>query len=90
MRAVYRNPKELATCLKDIVDTYEDDLISYEKMEERIIKIVEANINDVYLRMKNAEKAKEEAKNMVVEAPTHIGAEFKPKENKKDRFSNLW
>lgn len=55
-----------------------------------VTKIVENNINDVYLRMKNAEKAKEEAKNMVVEAPTHIGAEFKPKENKKDRFSNLW
>lgn len=48
MRAVYRNPKELATCLKDIVDTYEDDLISYEKMEERIIKIVEANKEAIY------------------------------------------
>lgn len=55
-----------------------------------VLKIVESNINDVYLKMKNVEKAKEEAKNMVVEAPTHIGAEFKPKENKKDRFSNLW
>ena len=48
MRAVYRNPKELATCLKDIVDTYNDDLISYEKMEERIIKIVEANKETIY------------------------------------------
>lgn len=48
MRAVYRNPKELATCLKDIVDTYEDDLIPYEKMEERIMKIVEANKDAIY------------------------------------------
>lgn len=48
MRAVYRNPKELATCLKDIVDTYEDDLISYEKMEERIKKIVDANKEAIY------------------------------------------
>jgi len=48
MRAVYRNPKELATCLKDIVDTYEDDLIPYEKMEERIMKIVEANRDAIY------------------------------------------
>lgn len=48
MRAVYRNPKELATCLKDIVDTYEDDLISYEKMEERIMKLVEANRDAIY------------------------------------------
>lgn len=48
MRAVYRNPRELATCLKDIVDTYYDDLISYEKMEERIMKIVDANREAIY------------------------------------------
>lgn len=48
MRAVYRNPKELATCLKDIVDTYYDDLISYEKMENRLVKIVEANKDSIY------------------------------------------
>ena len=48
MRAVYRNPKELATCLKDIVDTYTDDLITYEKMEDRIIKIVDANKDSIY------------------------------------------
>ncbi|AGF54655.1 MULTISPECIES: TIGR04540 family protein [Clostridium] len=48
MRAVYRNPRELATCLKDIVDTYNDDLISYEKMEERIMKIVDANRDSIY------------------------------------------
>lgn len=48
MRAVYRNPKELATCLKDIVDTYTDDLISYEKMEDRIMKIVSANKESIY------------------------------------------
>ena len=48
MRAVYRNPKELATCLKDIVDTYNDDLISYEKMEDRIMKIVNANKEAIY------------------------------------------
>jgi len=48
MRAVYRNPKELATCLKDIVDTYTDDLISYEKMEDRVMKIVDANMDSIY------------------------------------------
>ena len=48
MRAVYRNPKELATCLKDIVDAHDDDLISYEKMEERIMKLVEANKEAIY------------------------------------------
>ena len=55
-----------------------------------ILKIVEKNINNVYMRMKNAEKAKEEAKNTVIEVPTHTGAEFKPREKKKDKFANLW
>ena len=55
-----------------------------------ILKIVEKNINTVYVRMKNAEKAKEEAKNTMVEVPTHTGAEFKPKEKKKDKFTDLW
>lgn len=55
-----------------------------------ILKIVEKNINTVYMKMKNAEKAKEEAKNTMIEAPTHTGAEFKPRENKKDKFTNLW
>ena len=55
-----------------------------------ILKIVESNINTVYMRMKNVEKAKEEAKNTTVEVPTHTGAEFKPKENKKEKFTDLW
>ena len=55
-----------------------------------ILKIVEKNINTVYMRMNNAEKAKEEAKNMTIEAPTHTGAEFKPREKKKDKFTDLW
>ena len=48
MRAVYKNPRELATCLKDIVDTYYDDLITYEKMKDKILKIVEANKDSIY------------------------------------------
>ena len=55
-----------------------------------ILKIVENNINNVYLRMKNVEKAKEEAKKTTVEMPIYIGAEFKPKEKKNDKFSDLW
>lgn len=55
-----------------------------------ILKIVEKSINTVYVKMKNAQKAKEEAKNSTVEMPTHTGAEFKPKEKKENKFSNLW
>ena len=55
-----------------------------------ILKIVEKNINTVYVKMKNMEKAKEEAKNTTVEILVHKGAEFKPKEKKVDKFTNLW
>ena len=55
-----------------------------------ILKIAEKNINTVYMKMKNAEKAKEEAKNTTIEAPTHTGAKFKPREKKKDKFTDLW
>lgn len=55
-----------------------------------ILKIVESNINNVYVRMKNVERAKEVAKNTAVEIYTHVGAEYKPREKKKDRFADLW
>ena len=55
-----------------------------------ITKIVENNINNVYMKMKNSQKAKEEAKNTTVEMPIHTGAEFKPKEKKVEKFTNLW
>ena len=55
-----------------------------------ILKIVEQNINTVYVKMKNVEKAKEEAKNTTIETPIHTGAEFKPREKKIDKFSDLW
>ena len=48
MRKVYKNPKELASCLKDLVDLYFEDLMTYEKLEERVLKMVEANPNSVY------------------------------------------
>ena len=55
-----------------------------------LLKIVEKNINTVYMKMRNAEKAKEEAKNTTIEAPTHTRAKFKPREKKKDKFADLW
>ena len=55
-----------------------------------VLKIVEKNINNVYMRMKNLDRAREEAKNTTIDVPTHVGAEFKPKEKKKDKFADLW
>ncbi len=48
MRAVYRNPKELATKMKDLVDSYRDSLITYEKLEETVIAMINANEDRVY------------------------------------------
>ena len=67
-------------------NTFKDEMHKFNY----ILKIVEKNINNVYIKMKHVEKAKEEAKNTTIEAPVHVGAEFKPREKKKDRFTDLW
>lgn len=68
------------------VNNFKDEMHRFNYL----LKIVEKNINTVYVKMKNVEKAKEEAKNTMVEMPTHTSAEFKPREKKKDKFSDLW
>ena len=55
-----------------------------------VLKIVEKNINTVYMKMKNIQKAKEEAKNTIVEMPVHTGAKFQPRNKNTDKFSDLW
>lgn len=48
MRAVYRNPKELATKIKDLVDTYREGLIDEKKFETTILAMVHKNEDRVY------------------------------------------
>ncbi|MBW9149485.1 TIGR04540 family protein [Clostridium sp. CM028] len=48
MRKVYKDPKALASCLKDLVDFYLDDVISYEKLKEKIMVLVNANEDRIY------------------------------------------
>ena len=55
-----------------------------------IAKIVEQSINTVYVKEKQAERAKEEAKKTNVGLEDYKEAEYKPKKNKKDRFNDLW
>lgn len=43
MRLVYKNPKELGTAVKDLIDEYGDDLITYEKFQDKAKKMAEAN-----------------------------------------------
>ncbi|KAJ53019.1 uncharacterized protein (TIGR04540 family) [Clostridium tetanomorphum] len=48
MRTVYKNPKELAICVKDLVDLYLEGLMTYEKLEEKVVKISKANEERFY------------------------------------------
>ena len=47
-------------------------------------------VNELEKKGINIQKYQEEAKNIMVDIPVHTGAEFKPKEKKKDKFSDLW
>jgi len=48
MRAAYKNPKELASKLRDLVDTYTEGLLTEEKFEATLIAIIQRNENMVY------------------------------------------
>lgn len=48
MRLVYKNPRELATFIKDLIDNHLEDLISYDELKEKVNKIVEANKDRVF------------------------------------------
>lgn len=43
MRKTYKNPKELGSALRDIVDLYRDDLMTYEELEKKVRIIAEYN-----------------------------------------------
>ncbi|GFZ29850.1 ribonuclease P [Clostridium zeae] len=48
MKAVYKNPKELATKLLDVVDSYREGLTTYEKFESTILTLIEKNEDRIY------------------------------------------
>lgn len=48
MRASYKNPKELSSKLRDLVDTYLEGLLGYEELEKTVIAIINANQDRVY------------------------------------------
>lgn len=56
-----------------------------------IMKIVESNLNNVYMRMKNAEKAKKKTETMDMNTATYSGAAYKTKTQKtSDKLNDLW
>lgn len=56
-----------------------------------ILKIVESNLNTVYMRMKNAAKANEKTEKIDMAAQFYNGAEYKQTEKRvSDRLNDLW
>lgn len=57
-----------------------------------IMRIVDSNLNTVYIRMKRAEKVKKEVIKEESTVDNHKAVEYKPvkKTVKKDKFSDLW
>ncbi|MBU3143623.1 TIGR04540 family protein [Clostridium sp. CF012] len=48
MRKIYKDPKAFAACLKDLVDFYLDDVMTYEKLKEKINVLINANEDRLY------------------------------------------
>lgn len=57
-----------------------------------VLKIVEQNINNVYMRMKNMQKVKKETENMTLDVMNYVGAEYqrKTKETTNKLLDDLW
>ena len=48
MRKIYKNPKDLGTCLKDLVDFYLDNVMEYDKLKQKITILATANEDRLY------------------------------------------
>ena len=56
-----------------------------------VLKIVESNINTVYMRVKNSEKSKQKTETMSMDTATHLGADYQTKSRKtSERLNDLW
>lgn len=57
-----------------------------------VLKIVEQNINNVYMRMKYMQKVKKETENMTLDVMNYVGAEYqrKTKETTNKLLDDLW
>jgi hypothetical protein len=56
-----------------------------------IIKIVESNLNTIYIRMKTSEKNKQKTESMNMSSVTHSGANYQTKASKTSKkLDDLW
>ena len=80
-------------CSLDIQKGLKNNSFNDEKHRfNYIIKIVEDNLNTVYMRMKKAEQSKSQTENMDMSVATHTGADYqrKTKITSNKIFDELW
>lgn len=80
-------------CKPSIMNTLSNKTFENESYKfNYICKIVENNINDVYLRVKKAKKTEENIQNMDTKILSHKGGKYqkKTKEIKNKRLKDLW
>lgn len=74
MKLVYKNPKELATKLSDLVDAYKEGLISQEEFEKTVNGMIEKNKDSIYkngfMPVKLIRVIGEDRKNIIDEVST--------------------
>lgn len=81
-------------CMPDIQKALKNNAFKDEAHKfNYVIKIVESNLNTVYIRMRDAEKTKEEINDHDVSYAANYNNTFKPTENKQGnskKFEDLW
>lgn len=79
-------------CMPDIQRGLQaNSFVDEDHKTNYVMKIVEKNLNTVYMRMKKAEKLKEEAERYDISEAVNYTSTFRPKENKiNNRLNDLW
>lgn len=79
-------------CMPDIqnklqINSFKDEMHKFNY----ILKVIESNINNVYIRMKNAEKAKEKTETIDMSTATHKSAKYQTKtKTTSSKLDDLW
>ena len=79
-------------CMPDIQKGLRNSFFKDENHKfNYILKIVESNLNNVYLKMKNVEKTKQKTETMSMDTVAYIGADYQVKTQKtSEKLKDLW
>lgn len=81
-------------CSPQILQGFEANKTAFKNEMHKFnyaMTIIDSNINDVVLRLKNAKKSEEKTENIKLDNQVHEGAEYKTKNKKiNDNLKELW